>query len=123
MPLQIKPDGVQRGLVADIIRRFEQKGYALVGIKASPEQHACWAAFLLMSLWAERKQGGPGWRPSLNDSAAGVWGVPQVLVPSEDLAGKHYQEHAERPFYPGLVKFLASGPVVAMVWQGKDVIK
>ena len=46
-----------------------------------------------------------------------------MLVPTEDLAGKHYQEHAERPFYPGLVKFLASGPVVAMVWQGKDVIK
>ena len=57
------------------------------------------------------------------DSLKPRYGPPQVLVPTEEVAGKHYQEHVERPFYPGLVKFLASGPVVAMVWQGKDVIK
>ena len=68
------------------------------------------------------REGGSRDQPPLSNST-GVWGALQVLVPTEDLAGKHYQEHAERPFYPGLVKFLASGPVVAMVWQGKDVIK
>ena len=46
-----------------------------------------------------------------------------MLVPAEELAAKHYQEHAQRPFYPGLVRFLSSGPVVAMVWEGKEVIK
>ncbi|KAK9823716.1 hypothetical protein WJX72_004856 [[Myrmecia] bisecta] len=77
--IMIKPDGVHRGLVADIIKRFEAKGYKLVGIK--------------------------------------------VLVPSKDLAGKHYAEHEGKPFYPGLVNFLSSGAVVAMVWEGKEVIK
>lgn len=46
-----------------------------------------------------------------------------MVVPTEELASKHYQEHAQRPFYPGLVKFLSSGPVVAMVWEGTEVIK
>ncbi|CAD7695463.1 unnamed protein product [Ostreobium quekettii] len=77
--IMIKPDGIHRGLIADIIKRFEAKGYKLVAIK--------------------------------------------VMVPSKDLASKHYEEHAQRPFYPGLVTFLSSGPVVAMVWEGKDVIK
>ena len=35
LPMQIKPDGVQRGLVAAVIKRFEDKGYKLVGIKVS----------------------------------------------------------------------------------------
>jgi nucleoside-diphosphate kinase len=49
--------------------------------------------------------------------------LAQVLVPTKDLASKHYDEHKERPFFPGLVDFLSSGAVVAMVWEGKDVIK
>ena len=43
---------------------------------------------------------------------------PQVLVPPRKLAEEHYQEHAGEPFYPGLVTFLSSGAVVAMVWEG-----
>ena len=74
----VKPDGVHRGLIADIVKRFEQRGFKLVGIK--------------------------------------------ILRPTPDLAGKHYAEHAARPFFPKLVDFLSSGPVVAMVWEGKDVI-
>jgi len=77
--LAIKPDAVQRGLVADIIKRFEQRGYKLVGIK--------------------------------------------MLVPSESLLKDHYAEHVNRPFFPGLVKFMSSGPVVAMVWEGLEVVK
>lgn len=37
----------------------------------------------------------------------------QVLKPSADLAEQHYQEHQGKPFYPGLVEFLTSGPVVS----------
>lgn len=77
--IMIKPDGVQRALIAEVIKRFESKGYKLVGIK--------------------------------------------VLVPPKNLAGAHYEEHKERPFFPKLVNFLSSGAVVAMVWEGKDVIK
>ena len=35
---------------------------------------------------------------------------------------KHYAEHAQRPFFEGLVKFASSGPVCAMVWEGDNVI-
>lgn len=76
--LMIKPDGVQRGLVSEIIGRFETKGFTLVGLK-------------LMSV-------------------------------SRDLAEKHYAVHKERPFFSGLVDFITSGPVVAMVWEGEGVI-
>lgn len=75
----IKPDGVNRGLVMDILKRFEQKGYKLVAMK--------------------------------------------VIVPSKELAGKHYAEHDGKPFFPKLVDFLSSGAVVATVWEGKEVVK
>jgi nucleoside-diphosphate kinase len=74
----IKPDGVQRNLVGEIIRRFEAKGFTLVGLK-------------LMSV-------------------------------SQELAEQHYDVHKERPFFPGLVQFITSGPVVAMVWEGDGVV-
>lgn len=76
--LAIKPDGVQRGLVGEIIRRFETKGFTLVGLK--------------------------------------------LLNVSRELAEQHYGVHKERPFFAGLVEFITSGPVVAMVWEGEGVI-
>jgi nucleoside-diphosphate kinase len=76
--LMIKPDGVQRNLVGEVIRRLEAKGFTLVGLK-------------LMSV-------------------------------SRELAEQHYDVHKERPFFPGLVQFITSGPVVAMVWEGDGVI-
>lgn len=76
--LAIKPDGVQRGLIGQIISRFEAKGFTLVGLK-------------FMSV-------------------------------SRELAEKHYDVHKERPFFPGLVDFITSGPVIAMVWQGDGVV-
>lgn len=77
--IMIKPDGVNRGLVMDLLKRFEQKGYKLVAMK--------------------------------------------VLVPSKELAQKHYAEHDGKPFFPKLVDFLSSGAVVATVWEGKEVVK
>ncbi|WP_375507058.1 nucleoside-diphosphate kinase [uncultured Nostoc sp.] len=76
--LAIKPDGVQRGLVGEIIRRFETKGFTLVGLK--------------------------------------------FLKVSRELAQQHYDVHRERPFFAGLVEFITSSPVVAMVWEGDGVI-
>ncbi|MFN9624375.1 MAG: nucleoside-diphosphate kinase [Cyanobacteriota bacterium] len=76
--LAIKPDGVQRGLVGEIIGRFERKGFKLVGLKQ--------------------------------------------LTPTRELAENHYGVHRERPFFAGLVDFITSGPVVAMVWEGDGVI-
>ncbi len=76
--IMIKPDGVQRNLVGEVIRRFETKGFKLVGLK--------------------------------------------LLSVSKDLAEKHYDVHKERPFFGGLVEFICSSPVVAMVWEGEGVI-
>jgi nucleoside-diphosphate kinase len=76
--IAIKPDGVQRQLVGEIIRRFEAKGFKLVGLK--------------------------------------------MVQVSRDLAEKHYDVHRERPFFGGLVDFITSSPVVAMVWEGTGVV-
>lgn len=76
--LMVKPDGVQRNLIGEIVGRFENKGFQLVGAK-------------LMQITPE-------------------------------LAGEHYGEHKERPFFGELVDFITSGPVFAMVWEGENVI-
>ena len=76
--IMIKPDGVQRNLVGEVIRRFETKGFKLVGLK--------------------------------------------FLSVSKELAEKHYGVHKERPFFAGLVQFITSSPVVAMVWEGDGVV-
>lgn len=76
--LAIKPDGVQRGLVGEILRRFEAKGFTLVGLK--------------------------------------------LINVSQELAEKHYDVHREKAFFKGLVDFITSGPVAAMVWEGDGVV-
>jgi nucleoside-diphosphate kinase len=40
-----------------------------------------------------------------------------------ELAAKHYEAHKERPFYPGLVRFMTSSPVVALALEGNNAIK
>ena len=77
--IMVKPDGVQRGLVGDIIHRFEKRGYKLAAMK--------------------------------------------MMTASEDHLKKHYADLATKPFFPTLVKHMASGPVVCMVWQGLDAVK
>lgn len=46
----------------------------------------------------------------------------KMLQVSDELAAKHYEEHAGKPFYNGLIKFITSGPIVAMVLQGENAI-
>ncbi|XP_044160751.1 nucleoside diphosphate kinase A1 [Bufo gargarizans] len=77
--IAVKPDGVQRGLVGDIIKRFEQKGFRLVGMK--------------------------------------------MQQASKEHLQQHYIDLKDRPFYSGLVDYMNSGPVVAMVWEGLNVVK
>ncbi|CAL7933564.1 unnamed protein product [Xylocopa violacea] len=47
----------------------------------------------------------------------------KMLWPSEDLLKKHYSDLASRPFFPGLIKYMSSGPVVPMVWEGLNSVK
>lgn len=48
-------------------------------------------------------------------------GLKQMAV-SRELAEAHYAVHKERPFFKGLVDYIISAPVVAMVWEGEGVI-
>ncbi|KIP06002.1 hypothetical protein PHLGIDRAFT_107499 [Phlebiopsis gigantea 11061_1 CR5-6] len=77
--IMVKPDGVQRGLVGNIIGRFEQRGFKLIALKL-------------------------------------VHASPEHLE-------KHYADLKGKAFFPGLIKYMASGPVVGMVWEGLDAVK
>ena len=46
----------------------------------------------------------------------------KLMQVTEELAGRHYAEHREKPFFPGLVAFITSAPVVAMVWEGPGAV-
>ena len=47
----------------------------------------------------------------------------KVMKMTNELAAKHYAEHIGRPFYPALVEFMTSAPLMALVVGGDDVIK
>jgi nucleoside-diphosphate kinase len=55
------------------------------------------------------------------DKGLQVVGAKMMKI-SPELAAKHYESHKEKKFYPGLVKFMTSSPVLVLALQGKDVI-
>ncbi len=75
----VKPDGVQRGLIGEVISRLEKRGLKLVAMK--------------------------------------------LMQVDEALARRHYGEHEGKPFFPGLVAFITSAPVVAMVWEAENAVE
>lgn len=74
----VKPDGVQRGLVGEVIARLERRGLRLIGAK--------------------------------------------FMQVSNELAETHYGIHKGKPFYAGLIAYITSAPVMAMVWEGPNAI-
>lgn len=74
----VKPDGVQRGLIGEIIARLERRGLRMVS-----------ARFMRVS---------------------------------RELAERHYAVHQGKPFYDGLISYITSSPVMAMVWDGPNAI-
>eukprot|EP01017_Pseudomicrothorax_dubius_P001217 TRINITY_DN0_c38_g1_i2.p1 TRINITY_DN0_c38_g1~~TRINITY_DN0_c38_g1_i2.p1 ORF type:complete len:179 (+),score=58.31 TRINITY_DN0_c38_g1_i2:40-537(+) len=46
----------------------------------------------------------------------------KLVRPNNDVLERHYQDLKERPFFPGLIKYVASGPVCAMVWEGSNAV-
>ena len=77
--VMVKPDGVNRGLIGEVISRLESRGLKLVGAKFTRID--------------------------------------------EELAHEHYGEHEGEPFFDGLVEFITSDPVMAMVWEGQDATR
>lgn len=47
----------------------------------------------------------------------------KLIKMDETLASRHYAEHVGKPFYPALLDFITSGPVLTMVWEGENAIK
>jgi nucleoside-diphosphate kinase len=76
--IMIKPDGVARGLVGEVISRLERKGLTLEQVRK--------------------------------------------LTIAEELARRHYAEHVDKSFFPELLEFITSGPVVAMEWSGESAV-
>jgi nucleoside-diphosphate kinase len=74
----VKPDGVQRGLIGEVINRLERRGLRLAASK--------------------------------------------FLQVSQELAETHYAIHKGKPFYEGLIKYITSAPVMAMVWEGPNAV-
>jgi len=74
----IKPDAIQRGLIGEIVSRFERKGLKLVGCK--------------------------------------------MMALDEALLRQHYAHLADKPFFGGLAQFMQSSPVIAMCWEGLEVV-
>jgi nucleoside-diphosphate kinase len=74
----VKPDGVQRGLIGEVISRLERRGLRLVAAK--------------------------------------------FVQVSTDLAERHYAVHKGKDFYEGLIRYITSAPVMAMVWEGPRAI-
>ncbi len=77
--IMIKPDGVQRGLIGEVISRIEKVGLKIVGMK--------------------------------------------MLHVTKEMAEKHYAIHKGKSFYDGLIKYITSSPVVAMVVEGKNAVE
>jgi nucleoside-diphosphate kinase len=75
----VKPDGLQRGLVGEIISRLERRGLKLVAMK--------------------------------------------LMRMEQELAQEHYGEHLFQPFFQGLVEFITSAPLVAMVWEADNAVE
>ena len=46
----------------------------------------------------------------------------KLMNVTEELAKQHYAEHVEKPFFPGLLEFITSGPVVALVLEGNNAV-
>jgi nucleoside-diphosphate kinase len=74
----VKPDGVERGLIGEVISRLERRGLRLVAAK--------------------------------------------FMNVTKQLAETHYAIHKGKPFYEGLINYITSAPVMAMVWEGPNAV-
>jgi nucleoside-diphosphate kinase len=46
----------------------------------------------------------------------------KLITVDRSFVEKYYADHSAKPFFSGLVEYIISGPVVAMVWEGKNVV-
>ncbi len=102
----IKPDGVQRSLIGEIIKRFERTGLKLTAMKLFvADEKRLWMHYNKDDAWYELKGGAT----IKNRQAAGM--------PVEKTAIEYGKDIVR-----ALVKFMSCGPVVAMIWEGNEAV-
>lgn len=102
----IKPDGIQRSLIGEIIQRFERTGLKFVAFKfVIPTEDLCWKHYNKDDAWFESK----GAKIIENRQAAGQ--------PIEKSAFEYGKDIINQ-----LVKFMTSGPVLAMIIEGNQAV-
>lgn len=100
----VKPDGVQRGLIGEVIKRYERTGLKLVGIRFGiADEKKLWEHYNKDDAWFEKK----GAKIVEDKKANGL---------SVDKGAIEYGKDIIRQ----LVKFMTSGPVLFMVWEGNQ---
>jgi len=104
----IKPDGVQRTLIGEIIGRYERMGLKLVGMKIMvPEAEHVKAHYSI----------DPEWKKMVGEKAIASYEKKGQEPPSRDPI-----EVGDRVI-EGLQKYFTSGPVIPMVWQGAHAVE
>jgi nucleoside-diphosphate kinase len=102
----VKPDGVQRSLIGEIIKRIERTGLKLVALKmAIPTEDQCWIHYNKDDVWFESK----GAKILENRQKTGL--------PVEKTAIEYGKD-----IIKALVKFMTCGPVVMMIWEGNEAV-
>lgn len=102
----IKPDGVQRGLIGEVIKRFERVGLKLVGLKmVLPTEEQCWTHYNKDDEWFLKK------------GENTVRGRKEAGLPVEKEAIEYGKDIVR-----ALVNFMTSGPVITMVWSGNQSV-
>ncbi len=103
----VKPDGVQRALIGESIKRYEQCGLKLVAIKmVIPTRDQALNHYSV----------DPEWALKTGTKSIESWKAKGLTPPTEDPI--ELAENVRKQ----LVDFLTSGPVVAMIWQGMNAI-
>lgn len=103
----IKPDGVQRSLIGEIIKRYEQTGLKLVSLKLIlPTEDLVETHYLVDS----------DWKIKTGKKSIEAYKAKGLEPPSDD------PEEIGNRVLDTLKKYLTSGPVIAMIWQGMNAV-
>lgn len=102
----VKPDGVQRGLIGEILKRFERAGLKLVCLKLTMlDEKKLWEHYGKDDAWFIKK----GTKMAEDKKAAGLPSDKEPIEYGKDIIRV-------------LVKFMTAGPVVVMVWEGNQAV-
>ena len=102
----LKPDAIQRGLIGDLLKRFESTGLKLVAMKMIvPKEEIVWQHYNKDEVWFQSKG--------------------EKLVENLKAAGRPVEKEAieyGREIIGALVKFMTASPVIPMVWEGNQSV-